>query len=80
MTYKLNPELKKIHAPIILRFLDGTTAMNFPDGEALTAAEFSKYYLVDSIHVENNTVFLILRENDTVPVVNWIGEDAVSFF
>ena len=80
MTYKLNPELKKICAPVIIRFTDGTTAMNFNDGEALAAAEFSKYYLIDSLTVEDNSVVLTLRENDNVPVVNWIGEEAVSFF
>ena len=80
MTYKLNPELKKIHAPIVLRFADGTADMSFPDGQALAVADFGKNYLTDSLCVENNTVVLTLRENDTVNVVNWIGEEAVCFF
>ena len=80
MTYKLNPELKKICAPIIVRFADGTSAMNFPNGEALTATEFEKNYLLDSLTVENNTIVLTLRENDAINVVNWVGEEAVSFF
>ncbi len=80
MTYKLNPELKKICAPIIVRFVDGSADMTFPDGEALTVAKFSKNYLIDSLTAEKNTIVLTLRENDRVSVVNWIGEEAVSYF
>ena len=80
MTYKLNPELKKINAPIILRFADGTETMSFPDGEALAAAEFGKSYLIDSLFVENDAVILVISENDTVNLVNWVGEEPVSFF
>ena len=80
MTYKLNPELKKICAPIIVRFTDGTAPMTFPNGEALTAATFSKKYLIDSISTENNSIVLTLRENDTENTVNWTDEKAVSFF
>lgn len=54
--------------------------MNFPNGEALTAAKFRKNYLIDTVTVENNTVVLALRENEEVNAVNWIVKEAVSFF
>lgn len=80
MTYKLNPEVKKICAPVIVRLADQDEELSFPDGAALADAEFDKRYLIDSLTVEAAAVVLTLCENDKINVVNWAGEEAVSFF
>ena len=80
MTYRLNPEVKKIFAPILVKFKDGCPTMSFPDGESLAAAEFNKNYLIDSLSIDNSAVVLCLRENDKVNPMNWVGEEMISFF
>ncbi len=80
MTYKLNPDVSKICAPVIVRFASGEAEQRFPNGVALADAVFEKNYLTDSLTVENESVVLVLRENDRVNVINWNGEEAVSFF
>lgn len=79
MTYKLNPEVRKICAPVKVRFVDGEEQL-FPDGTALADAEFDKYYLLEALTAEGNAVILQLRENDKVNAINWNGEEAVGFF
>ena len=79
MTYKLNPEVKKIAAPIRVRFSEGGE-MRFADGAALADAEFAKNYLVEGLTVDDGYVVLTLRENDRVNSINWVGEEQVSFF
>lgn len=80
MTYKLNPEVKKICAPVIVRFADRDEELSFPDGAALADAVFDKNYLIELLTVEDGAVALALCENDRVNVMNWVGEEAVSFF
>ena len=80
MTYKLNPEVKKICAPIIVRYSTSEADERYSDGAALAAAEFNKNYIIDSLRVEDSAVVLLLRENEKVNAVNWVGEEAVSFF
>lgn len=77
MTYKLNPNLRKINGSVIL-VIDGHE-MICTDGKALTELEFEKNYIVDSITARDNAVVVILKENDRTNIINWIGEEQVSF-
>ncbi len=78
MTFKLNPQLSLINAPVIL-VVNGEERM-YPDGESLTTLEFYKRYVIDSIDAREGSVVVTLKENNHSAVVNWIGEEAVSFF
>ena len=80
MTYKLNPYVKKITSPIKIKFDVSEEVMNFADGVALAEADFEKNYLIDSVSAKDSSIEITLRENDMVNVVNWVGEEAVSFF
>ena len=77
MTYKLNPELRLIKSPIIL-LIDGEE-ITFPDGAALTEEIFDKNYIISSITTRENHIVMELKENKNIGVVNWIGEEPVSF-
>ena len=80
MTYKLNPDVKKITSPIKIKFDGSEEVLNFEDGAALAEADFEKNYLFDSVSAKDSSIEIILREKDMVNVVNWVGEEAVSFF
>ena len=80
MTYKLNPDVKKITSPIKIKFDGSEEVLNFADGVALAEADFEKNYLIDSVSAKDSSIEITLRENDMVNVVNWVGEEAVSFF
>ena len=80
MTYKLNPYVKKITSPIKIKFDVSEEVMNFADGVALAEADFEKNYLIDSVSAKDSSIEITLRENDMINVVNWVGEEAVSFF
>jgi hypothetical protein len=77
MTFKLNPQLGLIKAPVIL-VVDGEET-EYPDGDALTALEFDKRYVIDSIGARDGSVVVTLNINDRVNDITWIGEEAVSF-
>ena len=77
MTYKLNPQLRLIKAPVIL-VVEGEEK-RFSSGEELTRLDFQKYYLVDSISAIDGSVVVTLKENDRQFNINWIGEEEVSF-
>ena len=78
MTYKLNSDLILIKSPIIL-VIDGEER-SYPSGESLVKLEFNKRYVVESIRARDSYVVVTLEENNTINAVNWIGEEAVSFF
>ena len=78
MTFKLNPTVRLIKSPVIL-VVDGEER-SYPDGEAVVALEFDKRYVVDSIRARDNAVVVMLKINDRVNDITWIGEEAVSFF
>lgn len=80
MTYKLNPEVKKIQSPVVVKFSDQEVDMAFESGAALADAVFDRNYLIESLAAEGDSVVLTVRENDTINAVNWVGEEAVSFF
>ena len=78
MTYKLNPSLAKIVSLVVL-VMDGNETQ-YPNGAALAECEFEKNYLVESISARDSAVVVALKENTTVNQINWVGEEAVSFF
>ena len=82
MTYKLNPEVRKITSPILLSFCGESKSKSFPDGTALADEEFDKNYYIDSISANGGSVIVTVSENARVNAINWIGEEAVepSFF
>ncbi len=77
MTYKLNPELRLIKAPVIL-VIDGKK-QKYENGEKLMLLTFEKNYLVESITVKDEHAVIMLKENDRVNTISWSGEEAVSF-
>lgn len=77
MTYKLNPQLRLIKAPVIL-VVEGVERM-YSSGEELTRLEFEKYYVVNSISARGNKAVITLKENDRTFNINWVGEEEVSF-
>ena len=80
MTYKLNPEVRKIISPVALTFGDGADEQRFPNGEALANAEFDKNYCIEAVSARDDCVVLTVQENRAVNTMNWAGEEAVSFF
>lgn len=79
MTYKLNPELRKIRSPIILVFPDGTEKF-LTSGAMIANAVFDKRYDTAEITAKDNMIRLKLIDQQDMPTINWIGEEAVSFF
>ena len=73
MTFKLNPELRLIKAPVIL-VVDGEE-QKYQDGEALVTLEFDKRYVVDSIGARDGSVVVTLKVNDRVNDITWVGEE-----
>lgn len=78
MTYKLSPQLRFIKTPVIL--VIDEEEKRYPGGECLTKLEFDKRYVIDSISARDNAVVVTLKENNQSAIINWIGEEAVSFF
>ena len=78
MTYKLNPEIRKILSPVVLIFPDGMK-QQYLDGNAATEAVFDRKYVVSTIRAEDDIIELMLVEQET-PSMNWNGEAAISFF
>lgn len=79
MTYKLNPEVRKIGSPVTLIFPDGTEKI-FKSGSEVESAVFDKHYIITEITAEDSKIKLKLMEQQNRPTINWIGEEAVSFF
>lgn len=77
MTYKLNPQLRLIKAPVIL-VVEGEE-QSYDNGEVLTTLTFEKNYIVDSINARDGSVVVTMKENDRNFKINWIGEEEVSF-
>lgn len=77
MTYKLNPELKKIVSPVVLDINGERT--KYPNGEALTKLTLDKNFLVESISIEDAVIVVRLILNNQVNNTNWAGEEIVSF-
>ena len=80
MTYKLNPGVRKIISPVTLIFSDGADEQRFSDGTALADALFQKNYCMEAISAKDDHIVLTVKENGAVNSMNWVGEEAVSFF
>ena len=82
MTYRLNPEVRKITSPIILSFSDGRESERFQDGASLADAVLCRNYLIESLSVRNECVVLTVRENNQANAMDQAGGEAVerSFF
>ena len=78
MNYKLNPELAKIEAPVVL-VIDGKE-QSYENGAALLHLNFKQNYLIDKISARDNSVVVFLKRNDEINNMNWVGEETVSFF
>lgn len=78
LNYKLNPELAKIEAPVVL-VIDGEE-LAYENGAALLHLNFKHNYLVEKISARDNMVVVCLKENNEINSMNWVGEEAVSFF
>ena len=78
MTYKLNPAIEKIISPVVLLLPDGTRH-TYENGKSVCEAVFEQRYTVKEIRAAENTVELTLEEM-TVPMIQSIGEEQVSFF
>ena len=80
MTYKLNPNLKKIQSLLIV-IIDGTER-EYRNGEDLTEQVFEKPYLVDSITAVDDQIVINLVENDRIHTYAEIGQscESISFF
>ena len=78
MTYKLNPEIRKILSSVVLVFPDGTQ-QQYEDGNTAANAVFDHKYLISTVRAVNNIVELKLVEQEA-PNMNWSGESATSFF
>ena len=78
MTYKLNPEIRKIISPIVMIFPDGTK-QQYGSGKAAADAVFDHKYLISTLRALNDAIELKLVEQEA-PIMNWSGESAASFF
>ncbi len=69
MTYKLNPEIRKIISPVVLIFPNGDK-QEFEDGKAATEAVFVHKYTITAIRVVNERIEVKLTELKA-PNMNW---------
>lgn len=74
-TFKIDQFVSKIKAPIVCK-ADGKE-LSFASGEELAAHDFDKYYLIDSVEIEDGKAVLMLRER-SIPMINSIGEELVA--
>lgn len=82
MTYKLNPELRKIQSPVVLVLPDGSET-DYPNGRALTEITFTTRYFVQHITARDNKVVISLQEGPGTAdnSESWAaGNEANSFF
>ena len=77
MKYKIEQFVAKINAPIVCRF-DGEE-LSFENGKDLAEYQFDKRYEITELTIEDGKVIACLSEQP-VPNMNWVGEEAVSFF
>ncbi len=78
MTYKLNPEIRKIISPVVLVFPDGNK-QEYDNGEKITEDSFKRKFMVTEIRAVNEKIEVKLTEQEA-PNMTWSGEEAVSFF
>lgn len=78
MTYKLEPWVGKINAPITVVF-PGGEKLRLENGSAVAKSVFDKHYVVSSIGAEADRIILKLEEIELLST-GWIGEEQQGFF
>ena len=78
MTYRLNPEIRKILSSIVLIFPDGAK-QHYSDGTSAANAVFEHKYVVSTLRALDDVIEVELVEWDA-PNINWVGEAGTSFF
>ena len=76
MTYKLNPEIRKIESKIVLIYPD-CSRKEYSSGTMLAEDAFDKRFLINKLKAVNSTVEIYLVEQK-IPVMNWCGEENVE--
>ena len=61
MTFKLNPEVRKIISPVILVFPDGSQK-EYECGSQVADAVFDRRYSISGIKAANNSIILTVQE------------------
>lgn len=74
MTYRLEPFIEKITAPVICVF--GETEIKYSNGRELSEQAFDRYWLVDSIFIRDGRIVLQMKENDQINT----SDSEASFF
>lgn len=75
-TYKIDPIVSKIKAPIICKAED--KELSFTTGETLAAYTFEKIYLIDAIEINDNKVIITLKERSESDG-KWIKEHVETY-
>ena len=70
-TYKIDPIVSKIKAPIVCKTEE--KELSFATGEELAAYTFEKPYLIDAIEINDNKAIITLKERSGSEE-NWIKE------
>lgn len=78
MTYKLNPEIRKILSPVILIFPNGDKR-EYDNGKKAADDTFACKFTVSEMRAVDGKVEIKLTELEA-PNMNWSGEESVSFF
>lgn len=81
MTYKLNPELRKIQSPVVLVIDDMET--EYPNGESLMELVFENPYLPERMSARDNKIVILLQDRSAMPDgnVTWdMCPEEISFF
>ncbi len=78
MTYRLNPEIGKIESGVVLIYPDGSRK-EYSSGMMAADDTYDKRYLITGLKAVDSVIELQLKEQD-IPVMNWCGEENVSFF
>lgn len=78
MTYVINQDVRLITTPILVHIGDKTLV--YESGKTLAKEKFDKWYVISKIDVEENKIAVYLKENHRANELNWVGEEAVTFF
>ena len=78
MTYRINPDVKLIKAPIVVYAED--RRLLFDNGETFAEEIFDKNFFISKIEIEQDCIAVYLEENKRINEITWIGEEAVSLF
>ena len=66
MTYKIDPAVKRIQSPILLK--TDETESGYENGEALAEASFPKRYEISAMTAEDSRIVIRLKERkESVP-------------